>query len=407
MKILSINQHDIVGGAAIAAYRLHRSLIKHGVNSSIMVDNKKSSDPNVVLFPRKRLIEELTSRVAAHSGLNYIPLLGTLNIFKHPLFLEADIINFHNIHGGYFNYLFLPSITQHKPTIFSLHDMWSFTGHCSSSLSCLKWENGCGNCPYLDIYPSVKRDLTHLEWQLKNWIYKRSKMIIVTPSQWLTNCVSRSILKDFSIVQIPHGIDLEIYRPISQGICRDALGLPRDKKIILFSAQSLINPLKGGETLFYALNQLPNSLKSSLLLLTLGEGGEGLKASLDIPVLSLGYISGDHIKAIAYSAADIFILPTLADVFGLVLIESMACGTPIIASSVGGVPELVRSGVTGELAQPENILEFTQKIIELLEDTNKREVLSKNCRHIAKMEYSIELQTDRYVQLYQQCLSRS
>ena len=227
------------------------------------------------------------------------------------------------------------------------------------------------------------------------------------PSQWLTEQAEQSILNCFPIHHIPNGINIQEYQPLDPDICRQVLDLPLNKKILLFGAQSLSDPRKGGDLLLKSLQNIPQSLKQDLILLTFGDGGEQFQSHIDITVLSLGYISGDRLKSIAYSAADLFLFPTRADNLPLVLQESMACGTPLISFHVGGVPELVRSGVTGELAQPENILEFTQKIIELLEDTNKREVLSKNCRHIAKMEYSIELQTDRYVQLYQQCLSRS
>ena len=407
MKILHINQSDISGGASIAGYRLHQSLINRNIDSKLLVDQQKINSDHVLTLDRKRVTEDLISRFSDSFGLNYIFVFNSFQILKQSIYKNADILNFHNLHGGYFNYLAMAKLTQSKSAVFTLHDMWSFTGHCAYSFDCQKWKTGCGQCPYPETYPKIKRDSTALEWKLKKWVYQHSNLAIVCPSQWLTEQAEQSILNCFPIHHIPNGINIQEYQPLDPDICRQVLDLPLNKKILLFGAQSLSDPRKGGDLLLKSLQNIPQSLKQDLILLTFGDGGEQFQSHIDITVLSLGYISGDRLKSIAYSAADLFLFPTRADNLPLVLQESMACGTPLISFHVGGVPELVRSGVTGELAQPENILEFTQKIIELLEDTNKREVLSKNCRHIAKTEYSIELQTDRYVQLYQQCLSRS
>ena len=382
-------------------------MINRNIDSKLLVDQQKINSDHVLTLDRKRVTEDLISRFSDSFGLNYIFVFNSFQILKQSIYKNADILNFHNLHGGYFNYLAMAKLTQSKSAVFTLHDMWSFTGHCAYSFDCQKWKTGCGQCPYPETYPKIKRDSTALEWKLKKWVYQHSNLAIVCPSQWLTEQAEQSILNCFPIHHIPNGINIQEYQPLDPDICRQVLDLPLNKKILLFGAQSLSDPRKGGDLLLKSLQNIPQSLKQDLILLTFGDGGEQFQSHIDITVLSLGYISGDRLKSIAYSAADLFLFPTRADNLPLVLQESMACGTPLISFHVGGVPELVRSGVTGELAQPENILEFTQKIIELLEDTNKREVLSKNCRHIAKTEYSIELQTDRYVQLYQQCLSRS
>ena len=103
-------------------------------------------------------------------GLNYLEYLGSFEIKKHPFYEKADVINLHNLHGATFNYLALAPLTHDKPAIWTLHDMWSFTGHCSYSYDCERWKLGCGNCPYPKIYPAIKKDNTNLEWKLKNSI---------------------------------------------------------------------------------------------------------------------------------------------------------------------------------------------------------------------------------------------
>lgn len=407
MKVLHINQSDITGGAAIASYRLHQGLLLQGIDSRLLVDIVKINSDRVALIERRRYLESISSRLAWRLGLNYINILSTFNIAKNQFYQDADLINFHNLHGDYFNYLAIPSLTKYKPAIFTLHDMWSFTGHCTYSYDCEKWQTGCGNCPYLDTYPAIPIDNTRLEWKLKDWIYRHSNLTIVTPSKWLAEQAKKSMLNRFSIYHIPNGIDTDVYHPLNRAECRSVLRIPQDKKVLMFVSFGLSDSRKGGDLLIGALHSLPESLKKDTILLILGQQGEKLTETVSIPTINLGYISGDLLKSIAYSAADLFVFPTRADNLPLVLQESMACGIPMVSFDIGGVSDLVRPGITGELANPENVRDFAQKIIELLEDNGEREKLSQNCREIAVKEYSIEIQAKGYIELYSQILKQA
>ncbi|MFB2838106.1 glycosyltransferase family 4 protein [Floridanema evergladense] len=405
MNIVHINQLDIAGGAAIAAYRLHQGLLNQGIDSRLLVEVAKSNSERVATIPHPKLsIENLIYRISWKLGHNYIHILSSFDIPKHKFYQVADIINFHNLHGNYFNYLAIPLLTSQKPAVFSLHDMWSFTGHCAYSYDCDRWKIGCGKCPYLEIYPGVARDNTCQEWKLKNWIYSRSNLTIVTHSNWLTEQVKQSMLSRFPIYQIPNGIDTEIYQPLDSEKCRYVLGIPTNKKVLMFAAASLKDNRKGGDLLLKALSNLPASLKEETVLLILGDSGEAISEAVGMQTINLGYVSSDRLKSVAYSAADLFIFPTRADNLPLVLQESIACGTPMVSFKIGGVPDLVRPNITGYLAEPENAKEFCYGILELLEDTNLRTQISQNCRQIAVEEYSLELQSQRYIELYRQLL---
>ena len=404
MNILHVNQSDISGGAAIAAYRLHQGLTKQNIHSRLLVDKSKSNSDLVSEISRRRYVEGLTGRLGYHLGLNYTSLLSSFNIPKHPLYVESDILNFHNLHGDYFNYLAIPALTRNKPAVLTLHDMWAFTGHCAYSLECDRWKTGCGNCPHLSAYPSVGRDNTRLEWKLKRWSFNQSNLAIVSPSKWLADLASKSLLKDFSIYHIPNGIDTDVYKPLDFEVCRAALGIPKNRKVILFVAQSLKDIRKGGDLLVSALQKLPNTIKSEIVLVAVGERSNALASLLDIQTISLGYVGGDRLKAIAYSAADIFICPTRADNLPLVLQESMACGTPMVSFDVGGVPEVVREGITGLLAKAEDSSDFSKKIIQLLTDKQLKQKMTDSCREIALKEYALKLQAERYSEVYQKIL---
>lgn len=404
MKVLHINQSDIIGGAGISGYRLHQALLDRGIDSSLLVGKAKTKSDRVAVVPRKQFIEKQLYRFTWGLGLNYLNLIGTFELPKHNFYEDADVINFHNLHTGYFNYLAIPALTKNKPAIFTLHDMWSFTGHCTYSYECDRWKHGCGRCPHLDNYPAVARDNTAWEWKLKNWVYDRSNLTIVTPSLWLTERAKQSMLERFNIHHIPHGIDTQAYQPIESQYCRSALGIPEDKKVLMFGADSLKDSRKGKDLLIEALQKLPDSIKKETVLLTIGRGGENIESTIGISTLNLGYVSSDRLKSLAYSAADLFVFPTRADNLPLTLQESLACGTPMVSFKVGGVPDLVRHGITGYLATPEDDRDFSNGILQLLEDKQNRERMRQNCREIALSEYSLELQVQRYVQLYQQAL---
>ncbi|MBD2208370.1 glycosyltransferase family 4 protein [Nostoc linckia FACHB-104] len=406
MNILHFNLSDHFGnGAGIAGYRLHQGLLAHGLNSQMFVGMLKTNDERIKAIPRsKALIEKIIFNFTWHYGLNDINWISSFDIPKDVAYQQADILNFHNLHHGYFNYLAVPSLTVAKPAVFTLHDMWSFTGHCSYSYDCDRWKIGCGKCPYPDTYPGCYIDNTHLEWKLKKWVFRRSNITIVAPSNWLAAQARQSILQDIPIHHIPYGIDTEAYQPLEREQCRSILGIAPHKKVLLFTALNLKDKRKGGDLLLKILQNLPTSLKADTVLLTIGNSGEDISKAVDMATYNLGYLNSDRLKSIAYSAADLFIFPTRADNLPLVLQESMACGTPMISFKIGGVPDLVRPDVTGYLASPEDTQDFCRGIVQLLEDHQQRHNMSQNCREIALQEYPLELQAQRYIDLYRQVL---
>ncbi|BAU15177.1 glycosyltransferase [Leptolyngbya sp. NIES-3755] len=398
MQVLHINQKDIAGGAAIAAHRLHQGLLQQNIDSRFLVSRKETESDRVSLIPAASRTEKRIQRFTDPLGFTQIHLLSTFNLRKNPIYQAADAINFHNLHDGYFNYLAIAHLTQSKPAVLTMHDMWSVTGHCSFSFGCDRWKIGCGQCPDLTIFPPMKRDRTRWEWKLKQWSYQNAKLAIVAPSRWLASIAGESpLFQYFAVHHIPYGIDTEVYRPLDPEQCRAQLNIPKRKKVLLFVATHLQEWRKGGDLLFPALQQLPESLKAETVLLMLGDG---TVQDIGIETIALGYVQDEHLKAIVYSAADLFVFPTRADNLPLVLQESLACGTPMISFDVGGVSDLVRPGVTGYLAELERIDDFAQGIVMLLEDDALRSQMKQQCRSIALSEYRLELQAQQYLELY-------
>jgi glycosyltransferase involved in cell wall biosynthesis len=200
------------------------------------------------------------------------------------------------------------------------------------------------------------------------------------------------MLRRYPIHRIPCAVDTEDFQPLDPELCRTLLGIQRHKKVLMISSIKLTDYRKGADLLVKALEGMPKSLKSEITLIVLGQQGGAVAASSDIQTIDLGYVSSDRIKAIAFSAADLFIFPTRAEIFGLVALESLACGTPVVAFRVGGVPEQVRPGITGYLA------------LRLLEDNSLRALMSEQCRKIVLEEYGLDLHTERHIELYSQMI---
>ncbi len=410
MKVLHIHNTDAAtGGGQIAMLRLHEGLRTADVCSSILCVNPTRNDSLRIPWVRGEYRLQL---VTGPLGFNDLHCLSSFKIPKLPAYAEADVLHLHCLHGGFFNYLALPMLTKRKPTIYTLHDVWPFTGHCVCSFDCDRWKTGCGQCPYLDIPMAMSRDVSQWEWKLKNWSYRRSNFTVVAASTWVQKVARESMLNRFEIEHIPFGIDTDVYRPHDRRVSRAQLGIPEDKKVLFYMARGMnlsdkVSYIKGADLLVRALKGLPDSLRGETILLLAGEGCEAVAREVEMKTLCLGFMSADAQKAATYSAADLFVYPTRADTFGLVVLESLACGTPVVSFNVGGVPDLVRPRVTGALADPENSEQLSSAIVELLSNEPLLARLRHQCREIVEKEYSLDLYVNRHIALYHKTLESS
>ena len=407
MKVLQIHGTDApVGGGPIAMLRLHGGLRQAGVQSRILCPKTTRSDSVAIPYvPGTGRLRALTMRL----GLNELHCLGSFKIPSLAAYAEADLLHMHCLHGGFFHYMALPMLTKTKPAVYTVHDMWPFTGHCCYSYNCDRWKNGCGKCPYPELPNEIRRDATGWEWKLKEWGYGRSNLTIVAPSTWIYRLAQQSMLKHLPIHHIPYGVDTDVYRPLDREMSRTALGIPPGKKVLLYIVRRMTpshkaSYNKGADVLAQAVRDLPAALRKETVLLLVGEGASAFASELDMTTIPLGFISSDHLKALVFSASDLFVFPTRADNLPLVLMESLACGTPAVSFDVGGVSDLVRPGITGLLAEPENAKQISERIVQLLEDGNLCDRMRRQCREIAVKEYSLDLYIDRHRALYRQAL---
>jgi glycosyltransferase involved in cell wall biosynthesis len=384
----------------------------------MLVAEKRNGDPAVQLFQpprdlvsrlRRRLRRKRIRRSFAHYCKSRPAGYALFSDDRTPhggdLLVQlpaADVVNVHVIRLVADYQAFFAAIPQHTPVVRTLHDMNFFTGGCHSDQSCGKYTERCGACPQLG--SQKENDLSYRIWQRKRAALNRirpDRLHIVTPSRWLANEAKRSsLLQRFPITEIPFGLDTEEFSPKDQVLARGLLGIPQDARVVLFVAEPITRRIKGFALLAEALNGLGDI--TDLMMISVGNGQP--PAKVHVPHRHLGYIHNDRLRALVYSAADVFVIPSLQENFPLTALEALSCGTPIVGFAVGGVPEIVRAGSTGLLVPAEDVAALRNNIRELLQDPASRARMATHCRRIALEEYTLEKQVQRYVELYQAAL---
>lgn len=418
MKVLQLNKSDIQGGAARAAYRLHTGLKKIGVDSKVLVDDKISDDPNVYVPAGKigklwRIIRPSIDRAPLRfydwqKTPFHLAWIGK-NMTKDKLIGEADVINLHWITGGFLSIKNISKLARlNKPIVWTLHDMWAFTGGCHYSEDCDKYVDQCGSCTQLN--STRKNDITRRIWKKKKRVYRDLNLTVVTPSKWLAECAKKSsLLSDFNIETIPNALDTGIFKPVDKLLARDVLNLPKNKKIILFGAMgATTNKLKGFKYLKKAIQALIKREVFNRKQLCLGIFGRSHSKDLKnfpFEVRFLGKLRDDFSLMLSYNAADVFAIPSLQDNLPNTVMESISCRTPVVGFNVGGISDMINHKKNGYLAEYKDPQSLAEGIAWVLEDEERASKLGEVARKKAVEEYSLEVQAKRYLELYKNLLS--
>lgn len=403
-NILHINTAVGKGGAAKVAYEfLNKNYQKLGFDSSIICTaNYGDSQDDIIKLKENNIkLHKLLHRYSKNKGLLDFFNLESFNVENYKQFINSDVIHLHNLHGSYFSTFALPKLTSLKPTIWTLHDEQSFTGHCAYSFDCSKWQQSCGNCPDLNYYPKIKTDTTELLISLKKKIYDLSHFTVACPSEWLANKAKSSILRNKDLRVIYNGINPDIFKPTEKMQARKSLGLPLDKKILMFSASgSINNPQKGGEYILQAYEKLKDN--NDILFLNLGGNNSKSKKNwIDVP-----YINEESKLALYYSAADLFIYPSQAEAFGLVVAESLACQTPVVAFNNTALPEIIDHMQNGYLAKNKDIKDFISGINLLLSNSELSKKSGLSGREKVIKNFTLEKMISNYIELYQEVIEK-
>ena len=441
--ILQVNYLDDRGGAAIIAMSLARALIKKGMSCFFAAGIKSSPEAFVLEIPTQSLSNHPLARwlwsLRAQSKKYDGKIRGVWRLrrwiraycrpegerekalghedFNFPLSRQIlslppkppQIVHLHNLHNDYFDLSYLPELSQKVKVLLTLHDAWLMSGHCAHSFKCERWKTGCGLCPDLTIYPPLTRDGTAFNWERKRDIFLRSKLYLASPSQWLADRAAQSILAPAirNLRVIPNGIDINSWQPYSKAAARDELGLSHDAFILLFAADEVkANIFKDFETLLSAVRETAGRIKNSAVqFIALGDSRSSRQIVGDNTQINFVAYHKQHQKiARYYQAADVYIHAANADNFPNTILEAMACGTPVVATRVGGIPEQIMDGETGFLTAPHNAPEIADAVEKLYHSQGLLEDMGKAATKHVKNCFSLERMTDAYLNYYEDIL---
>ncbi len=431
---------------------MHRGIIARGFDSTYAVGWKRFIDEKSILEinPDKTLglwgktflsLAKATSSLPGKTGHYSGKLLQGLarpasfirwwqgkEEFHYPAFSElvrrplshANLVHLHNLHGGYFDLRVLSDWSQLKPLLLTLHDEWLYTGHCACSLDCEKWKTGCGHCPYLDVYPSIRKDNTRNNLLTKNNIYKNCKFYVATPSKWLLDRVKQSVISP-SIVKsrvIHNGINTDIFKPADKLQARSVIGIDSSACLLLFVSNYIkANRFKNFDMIkesVYRYAKLSGSTK--VICLAIGETAK-TEITENLEIRYVPYVKERNELARYYQAADLYLHASHSEIWGLTVTEAQACGLPVVATATGGIPEQVNSlqhhafqyrsshdssTATGMLVQNSDIEGMCQAMHLLNSDLALRESLSANAARRAEDCFNINTMIDKYIDWYQE-----
>ena len=413
MKVLILNSSDINGGAARAAYRLHRSLLEKGIDSQMLVQDKIGDDSTVIgpdskftkLLAKVRptidslpvkFYRERTKTLFSPSWLGFNSISKKINDFN------PDIVHLHWICGGMLRIEDLSTIKA--PIVWSLHDMWPFTDglhYCEDTSSYIKERRksrvlGSNN----------SGTLSRKVFKRKQNTYKKlNNLHIVGLSSWINNCsMSSTLLKEKKHINLPNPIDTNIFKPLDKSIAKYIYNLPKDKKLILFGAMdATTDPRKGFDELVKSLERLD---RNDVELIVFGSSKPKGKSQIStrFKINYIGQLNDDVSLTILYNAVDVMVVPSLQENLSNAIMESLSCGVPVVAFDIGGNKDMITHMKNGYLATPFDTQDLKNGINFILNHKNYNSI-SNNARKKVERDFDSNIVSKRYIELYQSILN--
>lgn len=407
IRILHISAAGPLTGAGGAALKVHLSLLQHDIDSKLLfLLNESDKSKEIYSFADSaikrilRFVITTLDRLPTWFYLNkkkqiFSPGIFGLSLLSHPLVEWADIIHLNWVNHGFIRISELWKLN--KPIIWTMHDMWVFTGGCHHPFFCDKFKSECGKCPMLG--SSVNKDLSYLVFRNKQRLLPTSKIKWVTISSWMADSASKScLLKEESIKIIFSGIDTKIFKPKDKILSRKEFELPEDKIIILLGADNLLSPYKGIQFSLDTLRQL----NSEYIVVTFGNG-RLLNNQMNQTVIHVGFIEDPQKLASLYSAADLFLATSVAEAFGMTVAEAQCCSIPVVAFNSLGPKDIIEHKVTGYLAEMGSISDLTEGIKYCLSTNFDCERIRERAVEL----FSIDNCAIKYIDLYSASLNEN
>jgi glycosyltransferase involved in cell wall biosynthesis len=427
-SVLVVSPSDRGGGAEMVAWKLMDACRARGVSGRMVVGARRGDDPDVIELDNDRyrgpwarlwlrLAQQLRWPRLRHAGepLRWLAYRLGREDMDFPASgrilelagVDIGLLHGHNLHGldgGFFDLRVLPALSRRVPALLTLHDAWLLAGHCAHSFDCERWLTGCGACPYLDVPEVLRRDGSVANWKLREEVFRDSSLWVATPCRWLMERVQRSVIAPAIQEErvIPHGVDLGVFYPGDRIEARRRLGLdPATRMVLCLGNTVRSNIWRDFDAAVRAVRGADVEVGERVILVALGETGSRADSD-DSEILEVEHCEDPNRVADYLRAADVFLHPALADTFPSAVVEAMACGVPVVAFSVGGIPEQVVDGETGFLIDPGDISAMCGRIGILLRDRSLQQQFGRGGAAVAAKRFDFETTVDRYLDLYQQ-----
>ena len=408
MRVLIVNTSERTGGAAVAANRLMKALNNNGVKAKMLVRDKESDTLTVVGLPKSPLLhwhflwERLVIFVRSRFSRKHLFEIDLANtgsdITRLPEFQEADVIHLHWINQGMLSLSGIQKILRSgKPVVWTMHDIWPATAICHLTLGCRSFTSTCKSCRLLPGSSGLAQSV----WRKKQRLLEDGNIFFVACSRWLeSEAKASALLKGHKITSIPNPIDIHIYNRCNKKEARQRLGLPVDKKLILFVSQRVTNRNKGMAYLMEACDQLKDLPQLGVVIL----GGHAEEVTTQLPTFPLGYVNDEHRIVDVYNAVDVFVLPSLSENLPNTIMEAMACGVPCVGFRVGGIPEEIDHKQNGYVADYRSAEDLARGIRWILTEADY-ESLCQHAVHNVAQNYSQQSVAIKYLDVYQQAMA--
>jgi len=407
MKILYVNDNDLAG-RRFNGHDLQIMLNeKKGYSAKQFVVSKVGDDKNTIPLIKTNggyfIIEKCMEFEKKISMQSVIYPFGEI-IRESEEFKEADIVHYHLIFNYFMSLYSFKNLAKLKPTVWTLHDPWAMTGHCVYPVDCKGWLNGCKECPYLDRYAPLEEDNASSIWNIKKDIYKDLDIDIVVASQWMYDMVKKSPLtKHFERVHlIPFGIDLDLFkRKENREEIRKRLGISKGNFVIMFRQAQDWKGITEIKEMLKALN-----INKPVTLLTVGESRMMDEFKDKYQVIEYEWVNDNNLMVELYSASDLFLMPSVAEAFGMMAIEAMACSLPVIVFEGTSLPSVTFSpecGIALKRGETDTFVKTLNRLISSPEECTKRGNLG---RELAEKHYGIERYNREIIELYEEIFNR-
>ena len=404
MNIVQIHDTDLLG-RSFNGYDLQMGLNARKIPCKLIVKQKLSHDDNIVEMRNRKFVEEQLmiledSLSVSHLFPPYFDLMTDMEEFQ-----KADIVHYHMIHHFLLSLADLPVIMQRKKSVFTIHDPWIFTGHCVHPLECPKWREGCVDCNHLDRYFTLNRDNSNAMWELKQQAFLNLDIDIVVSSEWMKKYVLESPITSGieRIHIIPFGIEMGIYENCHKAEVKHNLKIAPDKKVIGFRLAD--NPIKGCQYIWELLDSIEDTNKFALLCIG-GEGTVPQRIADRYQLVQIGWTNNRKEIVDFHTACDIFLMPSLAESFGMMAIEAMAAESVVICFAGTVLEEIIDSPECGIAVNYRDSVDMRRRVLNLINNNEELQKRGKMGRIYVRERFQYKDYIEKHIRLYEDIMNR-